>query len=613
MYSHFLCEEINLFLTTKLFFMRKYYLFLLLLVATSLVSNAQDRIFWGVPSSNISSARLDGTDIQQSTTLAAQTYDMESDFYKNVLYWGEGGSVKKANWDGSDLQTLYTVGSTIGALALDLTNNKLYFSQFGGGANVIIMKCNLDGTGQETVLTSPNAGGSTYTLSISPSLQKLYWCEQNVSGNRVFRCNLDGTSVETLLTVSNFIPGMAIDEKNQMLYLAYWQDNEVRTTDMTCSTAPSLVFNNSFGTFQMSVSNIENKLYFAQMANSKICKCNLDGTSQQDIVTLASGQIMALSVPTVPPAPTIIENEKYTFKLLDFLFSGIDKDLITKVKITSTFAKGTMYVDANDNNIVDVDETVILDQEISKADIEAGKLKYVPVADEFGTPYSSFVFKWFNGTIYSDLEYTQFIYVLEYIAGDKNKNGIIDNGEKTGDIDVDGTINRPIEVSGDRDGNGIIDYPMEVAGDDNGDGIINTPVEIAGDLNGNGIIDRPEETSGDTDGDGSIFQPELAGDNNGDGTIVAPEVLDDLNGDGIIDGNDIPTSLIIIPNRVVLYPTITNDFIEIIGASNVEVIVYDISGNELLVTNASKINLAVFGKGVYLVKVYNEVIKVVVK
>lgn len=508
-------------------------------------ANAQDRIFWGVngAGASISSSRLDGSDVQKSVSLSTtQGYDMETDFYKNILYFGDGAFVKSCNWDGTNIQTIYTAtsGFMIGGLALDLKNNKLYYSQFQQNIGVItIMRSNLDGTALETVVTS--TAGQTYNLAISQSLQKLYWAVSSGLSTVIYRSNLDGSNVEALTTIATFVPGICIDDENQKLYLAYWQNNEVRMTDMTCSTVPALLFSASQGTFQMSVSNIENKLYFGEMSTKKIRKCNLDGTSPQDIITLPAGQIMALSVPTVPPAPTIIENEKYTFKLNDFLFSNIDKDLITKIQITATVDHGTLYLDLNSNNVVDAGETVELNDEILKSDIVAGNLKFNPVDDEFGTPYTSFKFKWFNGSIYSTLEYTQYIYVLEYIAGDKNRNGIIDNGEKTGDINLDGIINRPTEVAGDRDGNGVIDYPAELAGDVNGDGTINVPTEKAGDLNGNGTIDRPDEAAGDVTGDGTITSPELAGDLNGDLAIVAPEILGDINGDGILNDGTAPS------------------------------------------------------------------------
>jgi hypothetical protein len=225
------------------------------------------------------------------------------------------------------------------------------------------------------------------------------------------RCNLDGTNVETLMTVPNFIPGLAIDEKNQRLFLAYWSDDNVMTTDMTCSTTPTLVFGSSNGTFQMAVSNVEEKLYFGEMSTGKIRKCNLDGSSPQDVVSI-SGVPMALSIPTVPPAPTIYANETYTFELNDFLFSSIDKDLLTKIKITSLVIKGAIYLDVNNNNVVDAGEEVALNQEILKADIVAGTLKFNPITNDYGSPYTTFIFDWFDGTSYSTFDYLQYIYVL---------------------------------------------------------------------------------------------------------------------------------------------------------------------------------------------------------
>ncbi len=393
--------------------MKKTLLLLCILLTTIQIAiKAQDRIYWGISDKSISSAKLDGTDVKLSVALSGQTFDMETDFYKGILYWGEDHSVKKANTDGTNLQTLYAGSMDIGGLALDLIHNKLYFSEFGG-AHVIIRRCNLDGTGMEVIVTSPISSEETFSLAISPTLQKLYWTESNSNNNSIImRCNLDGTNIETLKATTSFIPGLTIDEKNQRLYLAYWRDDKVMTTDMTCSATPTLVFAGSNGTFQMAVSNVENKLYFGEIETAKIRKCNLDGSSPQDIVSDLSGSPMALSIPTIPPAPTISANETYTFELNDFLFASIDKDLLTKIKITALTDKGTLYLDANSNNIVDAGEAVVLNQEISKTDIVEGKLKFNPLTNDYGSPYTTFTFKWFDGTSYSTLDYLQYIYVL---------------------------------------------------------------------------------------------------------------------------------------------------------------------------------------------------------
>jgi len=393
--------------------MKKTLLLLCILLTTIQIAiKAQDRIYWGISDKSISSAKIDGTDVKLSVALSGQTFDMETDFYKGILYWGEDHSVKKANTDGTNLQTLYAGSMDIGGLALDLIHNKLYFSEFGG-AHVIIRRCNLDGTGMEVIVTSPISSEETFSLAISPTLQKLYWTESNSNNNSIImRCNLDGTNIETLKATTSFIPGLTIDEKNQRLYLAYWRDDKVMTTDMTCSATPTLVFAGSNGTFQMAVSNVENKLYFGEIETAKIRKCNLDGSSPQDIVSDLSGSPMALSIPTIPPAPTISANETYTFELNDFLFASVDKDLLTKIKITALTDKGTLYLDANSNNIVDAGEAVVLNQEISKTDIVEGKLKFNPVTNDYGSPYTTFTFKWFDGTSYSTLDYLQYIYVL---------------------------------------------------------------------------------------------------------------------------------------------------------------------------------------------------------
>jgi len=187
--------------------MKKTLLLLFILLTTIQIAvKAQNRIYWGIPgpNGNISSAKLDGTDVTPSVALSGQTFDMETDFYKGILYWGDNNFVKKANTDGTNLQILYTGSKNIGGFALDLINNKLYFSEFGSG-NVIIRRCNLDGTGMEVIVTSPNySNGRTYNLTISPTLQKLYWTEStSVNANSIImRCNLEGTNVETLMTTN---------------------------------------------------------------------------------------------------------------------------------------------------------------------------------------------------------------------------------------------------------------------------------------------------------------------------------------------------------------------------------------------------------------------------
>jgi hypothetical protein len=87
-------------------------------------------------------------------------------------------------------------------------------------------------------------------------------------------------------------------------------------------------------------------------------------------------------------------------------------------------------LDANNNNIVDAGEAVVLNQELSKTDIVAGKLKFNPVTNDYGSPYTTFNFKWFDGTNYSTLDYLQYIYVLS-VASTVTTQAVSDIGTTT--------------------------------------------------------------------------------------------------------------------------------------------------------------------------------------
>ncbi|QDT92372.1 hypothetical protein Pan161_40390 [Gimesia algae] len=108
-------------------------------------------------------------------------------------------------------------------------------------------------------------------------------------------------------------------------------------------------------------------------------------------VAATASSTMTINVDAVNDAPTSTNNTvttdedvTYTFTLDDFNFSDVDAgDELTTVVITSLETVGALQLN-------DVD--VIADQEISRADIEAGNLKFVPVADASGTPYDSFNF-----------------------------------------------------------------------------------------------------------------------------------------------------------------------------------------------------------------------------
>ena len=112
-----------------------------------------------------------------------------------------------------------------------------------------------------------------------------------------------------------------------------------------------------------------------------------------------------------PPHPTASsgsvtteEDTAYTFRASDFNFDDSDGDALASVKIVSLPPSGKGILTLDNANVRARDS-------VSKADIDANKLKYTPPADANGTRYASFTFKVNDGTLDSVSHYTMAINV----------------------------------------------------------------------------------------------------------------------------------------------------------------------------------------------------------
>ena len=117
-----------------------------------------------------------------------------------------------------------------------------------------------------------------------------------------------------------------------------------------------------------------------------------------------------VSTPPTSQNSTVTTNEDtdYTFTTTNFPFSDTDTgDTLMNVKITELPAtgKGTLTLDTTAITTTDLPKTV------TKADLDANKLKYSPPADENGSRYASFKFKVNDGSADSASAYTMTINV----------------------------------------------------------------------------------------------------------------------------------------------------------------------------------------------------------
>ncbi len=118
-----------------------------------------------------------------------------------------------------------------------------------------------------------------------------------------------------------------------------------------------------------------------------------DGTITLDVTPVED-------TPTTGPSTvTTLEDTAHVFTLSDFVFNDPDTgDVLQKVQVCSTPGHGRLVLNTGGGDV-----NVASLQEITRADIAAGHLKFIPGADENGSGYANFTYKVSDGTAYSVL------------------------------------------------------------------------------------------------------------------------------------------------------------------------------------------------------------------
>ncbi len=138
---------------------------------------------------------------------------------------------------------------------------------------------------------------------------------------------------------------------------------------------------------------------------------------------------LTVDVTAVNDAPTAADNTvttnedvPYVFTAADFNFSDIEGDSLANVQITTLESVGALRLSGVD---------VTLNQVISRADIDAGNLTFLPVANANGVSYDSFGFRVNDGTVNSVASYTMTIDVTPVNDGPQAANRIVTTSEDT--------------------------------------------------------------------------------------------------------------------------------------------------------------------------------------
>ncbi len=182
---------------------------------------------------------------------------------------------------------------------------------------------------------------------------------------------------------------------------------DVDTTDMhsfdiTSALSEGSVINNNDGTFTFNPGADFQDLAIGETRDVSFSYTTTDDSgAANDTSTAATVTITVTGTNDAPTAAsntlTTLEDVAHVFTAADFNFSDIDGDSLAGVEITSLESAGSLQLNSVD---------VILNQLVSKADIDAGRLRFIPAANANGAAYDSFGFKVFDGTDYSAADYT---------------------------------------------------------------------------------------------------------------------------------------------------------------------------------------------------------------
>ncbi|MGQ8335704.1 Ig-like domain-containing protein [Sunxiuqinia sp. A32] len=128
-----------------------------------------------------------------------------------------------------------------------------------------------------------------------------------------------------------------------------------------------------------------------------------------------SFSLWTVAVPNIAPTASSFssssgpyENLVYTFSTSDFGYSDADSDPINHIRVTAIPASGTLFVDADSDDIYDGGEELSNNDQVSKANLDAGNLQYYTN----GTTNTSFTFDVNDGTDYSLSTYTATLNVI---------------------------------------------------------------------------------------------------------------------------------------------------------------------------------------------------------
>jgi hypothetical protein len=187
--------------------------------------------------------------------------------------------MRRANLDGTG-QTTVVSSPNGGCPALDLAAGRMYWNTGSGN----MRRAYLDGSAQQVLLTGLN-------IPRAPVLDlvhgEIYWAN-NGAGN-LQRVNLDGTGRETLVAGLANSSLIALDVAGGKMYWTVQRANgDIRRANLD-GTSQEILVRNQNAPAGIALDLSSGHIYWANFGGGDIRRANLDGTGQTTLITGLSG------------------------------------------------------------------------------------------------------------------------------------------------------------------------------------------------------------------------------------------------------------------------------------------------------------------------------------
>ena len=276
-----------------------------ILICTIIISTTllADRIYWGGGTNGaahyIKSCNLDGSDVQSIITLTTGAYgasDIAVDSLAQEVYWcSPWGAIEKCNLDGSGFTHLTTIDNVtpwLDYMTIDPNSSKLWF--LNSNTTDAICTVNLDGSNYTEVVNN-----IYYSFTVDPINNKIYYMTIESGKGRLWRANSDGTNPTIIYAYTNndWPIQITINQIEQKVYWASVVGKNIEKCDFDGSNHETIISAlPSLNCAGIAIDSNGEKIYWLDRNEKKLRRANLDGSNIEDIVTNMEDDINGLGI-----------------------------------------------------------------------------------------------------------------------------------------------------------------------------------------------------------------------------------------------------------------------------------------------------------------------------